>query len=191
MRAAMCFGHVRRSPERNGDARPDVITQCYGAKKTVTVDAELFSQGQRSRDDRAPGMRLRKRMRVIGLVGMTEHSIRQRRLDGTTKNIGSDDRRDLFAFVTPGELDRKPAGWKFGTGDDGRQSVQDRVLGFLDDGVGKFPRAGVGHESRKCRREVCRSYREQRTAHSGQAQACAELQEIASGKIICHSHCPS
>ena len=50
--------------------------------KPRAVDAALFADRERGRHDGAAGMRLRRRVRVVGLVRMREHAVGERRLNG-------------------------------------------------------------------------------------------------------------
>jgi hypothetical protein len=58
--------------------RADVVAERDGADEARPVDAVLLAHRQRRRHDRAAGMRLRRRMRVVGLVRMGEHAVGER-----------------------------------------------------------------------------------------------------------------
>ena len=52
----------------------------------MPVDAELLAERQRRRHDRAARMRVRRAVRVVGLVGMRQHAVGERRLDRAAHN---------------------------------------------------------------------------------------------------------
>ena len=59
-------------------------------------------------------MRLRRRMRVVGLVGMREHPVGQRGLDRPADDVRRGDGRDPLAAIRARELDRELAGRQLG-----------------------------------------------------------------------------
>ena len=54
----------------DGEARAHVVSQGHGSQEMFSADAKLFSESQCCGNHRAARMRLRSRMRIIGLVGM-------------------------------------------------------------------------------------------------------------------------
>src|SRR5437879_2626900 len=82
----------------------DVISQGHGSHEMRPTDAELLAHGERSWNDGTAGMGSTRGVIVVALVGMGQLAIRQCRLNGSTENLGGDDRRNLVAPVVPSEL---------------------------------------------------------------------------------------
>ena len=145
MSAPVARDHVRQPAQRDRHARPNVVAERHGAQETHAVGAELLPGGQRGGHNRAPRMRLGERMRVIGLVGVSKHSIRKRGLDGTTHHIRANHGRNLLALVDARELDRETSRRKIGTRNHRRHSVEDYMLGLLDGLLRKFAAGRLAH----------------------------------------------
>ncbi len=119
MRTAVAVNHILQFPERDGHPRADVVAERNRTEKARAVDAKLFAHGQRRGHHGRAGMRLRRRMSVVGFVGMRQHAVAQRRLDRSAHDIRSDHRRDLLALVEAREIDRELAGRQLRAGDHG------------------------------------------------------------------------
>src|SRR5260370_4804724 len=101
----LCFKLL--PPERHREARSNVVAQRHGTQKVCPADAKSLPSRKRSRHYRASWMRLRRGVRIVRFVGMSQHTIRQRRLDRAAHDFRRDYGRDLFATVGPGELQRR------------------------------------------------------------------------------------
>src|SRR5258706_3485022 len=64
------------------DPGADVVAEGHGAKKARAVDAEFLAAGEGRGHYGASRMRRRWRMGVVRLVGMSEHAVRERGIDG-------------------------------------------------------------------------------------------------------------
>src|SRR2546426_12618659 len=104
MRAAMRLRHVRQATQSDRDARADVVAERDGAHEAGPINTELFAYGKCRRNDGAARMRLRERMGVVGFVGMSQHTVRQRRLNRPAQDVRCSNGRDLLAFVSASEL---------------------------------------------------------------------------------------
>src|SRR5438094_8601906 len=103
----MRLGHIRQASQSGSHARTDVVAERDGTDKTCAVDTKLFACRQSSRYNRASRMRLRKRMRIVRLVRVSQHPIGHCGLDWTANHIGRGNGGDLLAFVSARELDGK------------------------------------------------------------------------------------
>ena len=113
MRAAVAVEHVLQPAQRGGHARADIVAQRHGAQKLPAADVEPFASRERSGNRSASRMRLRRRMRIVGLVGMRQHPVGERGLDRPAQDVRTGDGRDPVAFVGAGEVDRETAGRQF------------------------------------------------------------------------------
>src|SRR5437016_6172587 len=84
-------------------------------------------------------------MRVVGFVGVGKHAVCECRLDRTADDVRCGYRGDFLALVCASELDCETSRWKFGAGNHRGESVEDDVLGFLDDLLRQFTSAGRAH----------------------------------------------
>ena len=98
-----------QSAERERHARTDVVAERDGAKQPRAVDAELLARGERRRHHRAAGMRMRRRVRIVGLVGVREHAVGHRGFDRTAQQVGRRDGRDLLAGARARKRERDAA----------------------------------------------------------------------------------
>ena len=142
--------------EGQAGARASVIADRHGFQKFKAASALAFGHGEGGGHRRTAGMGQRKRVRIIGLIGMRRHAVGQRRLhsvgaDGGAKHAG------LFAPALASRIsDRLDAGLHLGAGQDGGEGVQDVVLGFFDDRVRQGPGCGAGNKpSQFCRAVGC------------------------------------
>jgi hypothetical protein len=88
---------------------------------------------------------LRGSVRVVGLVGMGQHAIRERRFNGAAQKVGADDGGNLFAAISTGKLDRRASRRKIRPRNHGGQGVEDVLLGFLDHFVRQRAATGFAH----------------------------------------------
>ncbi len=101
---AMRFVHEVLTAKRHGNAGADVITQSDGAQKLRAADGETLSRRECGGHHGAARMRQRRRVRIVGFVGLSEHAIGERRFDGTAEEIRADHRGHFFAAVRSREL---------------------------------------------------------------------------------------
>ena len=99
-----------RDTERHVDARSNVIAESYRAQEMRAIYAEAFTDRECSRHDGRAWMRIRRSVRVVRLIGMSKHSIRERRLDGPDENIRAHNSGNVLAAVRTSELDCRFAG---------------------------------------------------------------------------------
>jgi hypothetical protein len=84
-------------------------------------------------------------MRVIGLVGMRQHAIGERRIHGGGANLRADDRRFGGATKRCNIADRHPAGTQLRAGHHRRECIQNVMACLLDDGIRKRPHRCLGN----------------------------------------------
>ena len=142
---------IRHCAESHGDARSDVIAERDGAEEPCPVDAELFAGGECGGDDGASGMRLRWRMRVVGFVGMGQHAVGERGLDGAANDVGGGDGGHFLAGMRARKLQRDASWREIDAGDHGRKRVEDVVFGFFDNVIGQGMSSGVAHVGAEAR----------------------------------------
>ena len=70
----------------------DVVAERDRAKERRAAGALAFRHGERRSDDPAARVRLRGRMRIVGLVGVAEHAVRERRIDRACHDAAAHDR---------------------------------------------------------------------------------------------------
>ena len=83
MRTAMRGRLVAGTADAHGHARPDIIAERDGAKKVSPADAELLRSSECSGHNRSAGMRARRAVRVVGLIGMGEDAIGKCSFEGS------------------------------------------------------------------------------------------------------------
>ena len=85
---------------------------------------------------------MRRRVRIVGLVGMRQHAVGERRFDRRRGERCAGDRRCPLRSIGANVALRRLAGRQFRPGDHRRQGVEEMVLGLLGD-LGR-QRAGSG-----------------------------------------------
>ncbi len=145
MSVAMRFVHELLPAQGHRDARANVVPERDGAQELRAIGGEAFSGGQCRRDDGAARMRERRRVRIVGLVGLGQDAIRERGFDRAAKHIGSDHGGDFLAAVSSGELNGGAAGREFGARNHRGDGVEDVMLRFFRHLIGQCAIAGVGH----------------------------------------------
>ncbi len=73
--------HTHRHPG------PDVITKRHGAQEVPSTNSKLLAGCQRRRNHGDAGMRAGRAVRIVSLVRVSQHSVGQRRFDGTAYNV--------------------------------------------------------------------------------------------------------
>jgi hypothetical protein len=134
--------------QREQETAGEVIANRHRPQEILAGAAFALCHRKRSRHDGAAGMCFRLRMKVIGLVGVGEHGIRQSRVDRRSPDIRSDDARLLDAALTARKTDRHLTGLEMSAGDHGSECVEDAMLRRLHHIQGKIPIP--------CRRHVLR-----------------------------------
>ena len=145
VRVAVRCVHEVLAAKRHGNARADVIAESDGAQKLRPADAESFSRRQRRGHHGAARMRQRRRVRIVGFVGLREHAIGERGFDRPAEDIRADHRGDFFAAVRPRELNGGATGGKIGTGDHGGERIEEVILHLLDNFFRERTRASLAH----------------------------------------------
>ena len=84
-------------------------------------------------------------MRIVGLVGVRQHPVGERRLDRAAQHVRARDRRHRRAAIAAREADRGAARSELRTGDHGGERVEHVVLGLLDHVGGQRPISRFGH----------------------------------------------
>jgi hypothetical protein len=137
---------ISRGPaETHGDAWPDVVAERYRAQEMRPVDAERFADGERRRHHGAAGMGQREGVRVVGLVGVRQHAVGERRLDRTAQHIGAHHGRDALAAIAAREPYGGTAGEELRARHHRGEGVEHVVLHFLRHVVRQRPLARVAH----------------------------------------------
>jgi hypothetical protein len=183
----LCASRESGDAEAHGHARTDVVAERHRAQQPCAVDAALLADRERRRYHGAARMRQRRGMGIVGLVGMRQHAVSERRLDRTREQVAADDggharatlaseasgQRGYFmsaraghspglgssarAAVALDESDRGLAGQKRHARDHGGDGVEYVVLALLDHVVGQRALACFTHIGAECRHD--RAYR--------------------------------
>jgi hypothetical protein len=114
------------------EARSNIVAERHGAQEPSPVNAKLFAHRERGRNHGASGMRERRGVRVVRLVRMRQHAVRERRFDRPAHDIRRDNRGDFFTAVAFRKLERRAPRQKFRSGDHGGERVENVLLGLLD-----------------------------------------------------------
>ena len=128
-------------------AHADVVAERYGPREVLAADAGFFPDRQRGWNDRAAGMRASPGVVIIRLIGMSKFSVRDGRLDGAEKNIRGHHRANTRAAIRMGKFQRHASRRKLGAGNHRGKSVEDMMLGFLQDFFGQRGVARFAHVS--------------------------------------------
>ena len=114
----------------DGFHRPhaDVVAERHRAHEMRPVDAEELAHGERGRHDGAAGMRAAGAVIVVGLVGLGEGAVHDRRLERAGKHVGRDDGHLRLAAIGAGKGERVLPGRQLGARDHRRQRIEDVVL---------------------------------------------------------------
>src|SRR5919109_3676468 len=78
--------------KRLRQAAANVISQRHGTQECRTTSSVTLGHCQRRWHDATSRMRERRRMRVIGLVGVSEHAVRQSGIDGGGEDLAANPR---------------------------------------------------------------------------------------------------
>ena len=113
--------------------------------KCCSADADFFRDGQRGGHDGAARMRSSSGVVIIGFIGVSEFSVDDGRLDGSEENIRGHHRANIRAAIGAGEFQRHASRRKLGAGNHGGKSIEDMVLGFLQNFIGQCGVAGFAH----------------------------------------------
>ena len=75
---------------RHREARADVVAERDGAQEPRAIDTATLTEGKRGGHDRGTRMRLRRPVRVVGLVGVRERAVDERGGAGVESKVGTD-----------------------------------------------------------------------------------------------------
>ena len=123
--------------ERQIDAAADVVAERHRAQERSAVAPLALGHRKCRRHDRAAGMAQRRRVRIVGLVGVTEHAVGERSIDRGGHETAADDRRLFRAAERLDVRNRFFAGQEPRARDHRRQRVEHVVLGLLGDLFGQ------------------------------------------------------
>ena len=127
--AAVTGSHEVRS-EGQQKAAADVVTERDRGEQLRSRSALALGHREGRGHDGAAGMSFGHRLEVVGLVGVREHAVDQRGVDGRGHDIGGDDGRFRDAALRPRVADRHLSGFETGSRHHRRQRVQNAMPGF-------------------------------------------------------------
>jgi len=137
-RRADAFGAAMRGPhvigaEREQPSTAEVVAEHDRVDQLESGGMTALPHRQRGWHDGATRMGLGDRLEIVGLIGMPEHAVDERRVDGRRPQIGRQDRRFRRASLRSGERDRHLAGLQPRARDHRRDRVEDAVPRLADD----------------------------------------------------------
>ena len=129
--------------ERHVDAGADVVTERHGAQQRRPAGAFALAHGECGRHNRTTGVAERRCVRIIGLIGVTQHAVGERRSGGGGDDAAAGDYGLCFAAQRFGIRDGFAARQQARTGHHRRQGVEHMVFGFFQHfGRQRFARGG-------------------------------------------------
>ena len=133
--------------ERHREPRADVVAERDGAQEGAPVDAELLAERERRGNDRRAGMRLRRAVRVVGLVGVREHAVGERGVGRRSRAASSprSSRPTRPPACARANASAARPGGELGAGDHRGESVEHVLLGFRGDVGRQRTRERRGH----------------------------------------------
>ena len=129
---AMRRAHVIRS-EREQPSAAQVVAERDRANQILSRALAAFAHGQGSGHDRAAGVGLGDRLEVVGLVGMPEHAVDERRVDRRGPDRRRQDRGFRHTALRPRETDRRFTRLEARARDHRRNRVEDAVTRLARD----------------------------------------------------------
>ena len=117
-------------------AHPDVVAERHGSREVLPADAGFFADRQRGRHDGAAGMRSSAGVVIVRFIGVGEFPVGDGRLDGSEENIRGHHRANIRSAIGAGKFQGHASRGKLGAGNHGGKSIQDVVLGFLQNFFG-------------------------------------------------------
>ena len=135
--------------QRQRQAAAHIVAQRHGAQQLRAVAVLAFAHRQRGGHHATARMRERRRVRIVGLVGVSQHAVGQRRVFRRGHKLAADDHRLLGAAQRLDVRNRRAPRWQTRTGDHGRHGVEHMVLGALDHFFGHGLFGGLRDVSRK------------------------------------------
>ena len=109
----------------------DIVAERDRAKERGAAGALAFRHGERRSDDPAARVRLRGRMRIVGLVGVAEHAVRERGIGRGRHGAAAHDRGLLRAALRLRERDRLFSRREARAGQHRGERVEQVMLGLL------------------------------------------------------------
>ena len=122
MRTDVGGGLESADADRHCDAGSNVVAERDGTEETRAINIELLTGRQRGGHDGSAGVGFRRRMRIVGLVRMREHRIRERSFNGSAHHIGCRDGGSLLRRMGARKIDGEAAWREFGAGDHGGEA---------------------------------------------------------------------
>jgi hypothetical protein len=145
MGTSAAFISEDRAAERHRQPAPDVVAQRHCTQVMLAARAPILAHRECRRHDRRSRMRLRRTVRVVGLVRVGENTVDQRRIDWPGQDRGARHRRDRPTGLLARQRQCGAAGRQFRPRDHRCQCVEDVVLGLFDCISGEEPILRAGH----------------------------------------------
>ena len=131
--AAAALVPERGAAERHRQPAPDVVPERHGAQVVLAARAQFFAERQGRRHDRRAGMRLRRPVRIVGLVRMREDAVDECGVDRPGHDRRAGDGGDRTSGLRSRQRQRGAARRQLRAGDHRREGVENVMLGLLDD----------------------------------------------------------
>ena len=126
-------------------ARADVVAERHRTQQLAPGDAGRLPHRQRGRHDRRARVRLRRSVRVVGLVGVREHAVDERGLHRAGQQRRADDGRDRTSRFGAGKCQCGAARRELGSGHHRGHGVEQVVHRLLEHLGGQRAIAGRSH----------------------------------------------
>ncbi len=131
-RAGMVSGaHQGHRLDRKQRACADFVTEHHRAQHLLAAQPVALGDGECRRDDAGAGMCARRRMRVIGFVGVTAHTVGERGIDRRSDDAGANYARFARAAERLDVGNRASAGKQPRSRDNRRESIDEVEFGAL------------------------------------------------------------
>src|SRR6267154_2319321 len=110
VRAPVTLRFELLSTQGHCDARSNVVAERHGVQEVCPADAEPLTSRKGGGHHSAPWMRLRRGVRIVRFVGMSQHPIRECRFDRAAYNFRGHDRGEFSATIDASKLHRHTPG---------------------------------------------------------------------------------
>ena len=127
VRVGLKFG----SAKGHGNASPNVVAERDGSQKISAVNPELLANRQCRRHDGTTRMRLGRSMGVVGLVGVSQHTVRQRSFHRAGQDVRSHNGCNLQSGVITRKSNRSDPGRQVAAGNHRRKGVEEMKFDAL------------------------------------------------------------
>src|SRR5260370_14599728 len=101
----MTPGFKRLAAQSHREAGPDIVAERHRAQEMRAIYTEPLPGREGSGHYRATGMRLRGGVRVVGLVGVSQHPVDEGCFNRAAQNIRGDNRGDFLTTIGANEAD--------------------------------------------------------------------------------------